>query len=305
MKVKKSLFIATSSFGINKKSTLDLLKRNKINFKSNPLKRKLNAEELVRLAKNNTHILAGTEIYDKKVLNHLKKLKFIFRLGSGTENLDVKELKKRKIKIIKSKVTPEIAVAELIVGMSLSLLRDLHRHNSNMKNKIWIKKMGNTIQNKKFGIIGYGKVGRCLAKILKGMGVKLFINDKIKFKLQNFKSLDYLLSKSDIIAICMNSDGKKCFLNKNKIKKIKKDAILINTSRANLIDNNYLYSVLKSNKNFKAALDVFDKEPYFGKFCKLDNTLLTPHIAGYAKEIREKMEQEAIYRIIKEIKNES
>lgn len=302
MKVKKSLFIATSSFGISKRSTLDLLKRNKINFKLNPRKRKLSAEELMKLAEHSTHIIAGTEVYDKKVLNNLKKLKFIFRLGSGIENLDLKELRKRKIKIIKSKVTPEIAVAELIVGMSLSLLRDLHIHNYNMKNKNWIKKMGNTIQYKKFGIIGYGKVGRYLAKILKGMGVKLFINDKIKFKLPNFKSLNYLLSKSDIIAICMNFDGNKCFLSKNKIKKIKKDAILINTSRANLIDNNYLYSVLKSNKTFKAALDVYDKEPYFGKFCKLDNTLLTPHIAGYAKEIREKMEQEAIYRTIREIK---
>ena len=148
MKFKKSLFIATSSFGINRRSTLDLLKRNKINFKLNPLKRKLNADELMKLAKDSTHIIAGTEIYDKKVLNNLKKLKFIFRLGSGIENLDLKDLKKRKIKTIKSKVTPEIAVAELIVGMSLSLLRDLHRHNSNMKNKIWIKKMGNTIQNK-------------------------------------------------------------------------------------------------------------------------------------------------------------
>ena len=181
MKVKKSLFIATSSFGINKKShQTDLLKRNKINFKLNPLKRKLNADELMRLAKNNTHILAGTEMYDKKVLNNLKKLKFIFRLGSGAENLDVKELKKEKIKIIKSKVTPEIAVAELIVGMSLSLLRDLHRHNSNMKNKNLIKKWEIQFKNKKFGIIGYGKTGRYLAKILKGMGVKLFINDKIK-----------------------------------------------------------------------------------------------------------------------------
>ena len=301
MKVNNSLFIATSSFGINKHKTLDLLNKKKILFKLNPFSRKLKDHELIKLASNHTHIIAGTEIYDKKILNKLKKLKFIFRLGSGIENLDLNQIKKKKIKFEKSKVTPEIAVAELIVGLSLSLLRDIHKHNANMMKKKWIKLMGNTIIGKKFGIIGYGKVGKYLRKILKSMGVKLYINDKIKNKVPNFSSLNNLLSKSDIIAICMNYNKKKYFLDKYKINKIKENAILINTSRANIIDNKHLYLILKSKKNFKVAFDVYEKEPYYGKFCSLENVLLTPHIAGYAKEIRDQMEEEAIKKIIKNI----
>ena len=88
---------------------------------------------------------------------------------------------------------------------------------------------------------------------------------------------------------------KKKILNK-EILKTKKKLILINASRSELIDNDYLLNV-KKNKNLEVALDVYDIEPYKGKFNKLSNVLLTPHIGGYAKEIRLLMEREAIKKI--------
>ena len=300
MKNKNSLFIATSSFSKKNPKILNLLKRNNISFKTNPLNRKLNQQETIKYANNNTHILAGTEIYNENVLNKLSKLKYIFRLGSGVENIDFNTLINKKIKFNKSKITPEVAVAELIIGCCISLLRNIHTQNNDMKNKIWNKRMGNILCGKKFGIIGYGKVGKYLAKILKNFGVKLIISDKKKIKNINQKSLNYLISNSDVVSLNLNYErGKKKILTKKKLNNLKKNCILINTSRAEVVDNKHLYKILKNKRISGAALDVFDLEPYYGNFINLKNVLLTPHIGGYAREIRGKMEIEAVKTIIK------
>ena len=86
----------------------------------NPLKKKLNKVQLLKFAKNCEYIIAGTENYDKDTINKLTRLKCIFRLGSGTDNVDIDHLKKKKIKFFKSITTPEIAVAELVLGDILS-----------------------------------------------------------------------------------------------------------------------------------------------------------------------------------------
>ena len=88
-------------------------------------------------------------------------------------------------------------------------------------------------------------------------------------------------------------------INKNYLKLLKKNAIIINTSRSEILDYEYLYYLLKHNKIRGAALDVFDIEPYYGKLIKLQNTILTPHIGSYASEIRNQMEKEAVKSIIK------
>ncbi len=188
-----------------------------------------------------------------------------------------------------------MAVAELIIGFSISILRNLNEQNNNMKKKIWKKQMGNLLRGKKFGIIGYGKVGKYLTKLVKAFGADLIINDKKKINNINQKSLNYLISNSDIISLNLNYNNR-IILTKEKLKK---NCIIINTSRAELIDNEHLYKMLKNNKISVAALDVFNDEPYYGKFIKLKNVLLTPHIAGYAKEIRLSMEREAIDMIVK------
>ena len=161
MKTTSKLFIATSSFSLN----LQDFKKNK-NFRNykiliNPLKKKLNSNQIIKFAKDCKIIIAGTETYDKEVLSKLNQLKFIFRMGSGTENIDLEYLKNNKIGFAKSKITPEVAVAELIVGYILSFYRNIHEHNQNLKNQIWEKKMGSLLKGKTLGIIGYG-VGKHL-----------------------------------------------------------------------------------------------------------------------------------------------
>ena len=294
----KELFIATSTFDTENQGFLKVLKKNKVKFNLNPLKRKLNSKELIRYSENATHIIAGTELYNKEILSKLKNLKVIFRLGSGIDNIDLGIAKIKKIKIIKSKVTLEKAVGELTVGLIINLLRKISLHDQNLKKNIWKKQMGNLLFGKTVGIVGYGKIGRYVEKILKNFGVKILINDKKKIK--NKISLKNLIIDSDIITLHTNYNNENLnLLNKNNLKFLKKNSIIINTSRPEIIDYNYLYKILKLKRMKGAALDVFNKEPYEGKFQLLDNTILTPHIGSYAKEIRVAMENEAINSIIK------
>tara|TARA_A100001015_G_scaffold295528_1_gene374629 strand:- start:181 stop:1074 length:894 start_codon:yes stop_codon:yes gene_type:complete len=294
----KKLFIATSTFDAENQGLLKVLKINKVKFNLNPLKRKLNSKELIRYSENATHIIAGTELYNKEILSKLKNLKMIFRLGSGIDNIDLGIAGIKKIKVIKSEVTLEKAVGELTVGLIINLLRKISLHNQNLKKNIWKKQMGNLLFGKTVGIVGYGKIGKYVEKILKNFGVKILINDKKKVK--NKTSLKNLIINSDIITLHTNYNNENLnLLNKNNLKFLKKNSIIVNTSRPEIIDYNYLYKILKLKRIKGAALDVFNKEPYSGKFRLLDNTILTPHIGSYAKEIRVAMEKEAVNSIIK------
>lgn len=293
------VFIATSSFDEDPKTySKNFFKRKNITFIKNPLKKKLTQQQLIKYAKDCDYIIAGTEEYNQEIIDNLKKLKFVFRMGSGIENIDIEYLKKKKINFSKSKITPEIAVAELIVGYSISFFRDIFVHNRNLKNKIWKKKMGLILNGKTFGIIGYGKIGKYLHKLLKNFGVNVLINEKMKIKQKNTK-LDNLIKNSDIISINVNSNNNIKLLNEKNLKYCKKNCLIINTSRSEVLDYEYLFKILKDKRILGACLDVFDEEPYAGKLSKLDNVILTPHIGGYSKEIRKEMEKEALMSILK------
>ncbi len=298
MKYKSKIFIATSTFSVITKTIKEEFEKKQIKLKKNPLKRKLTSRELISLAKDCKFIIAGTERYDHQTLDRLTKLEYLFRLGSGVDNIDIDYIKEKKIKFSKSNITPEIAVAELVVGYIFSIYRNIIDHNNNLKKKIWNKQMGSILNGKTLGIIGYGKVGRYLHKILKNFGIKILINDKKKINCKNSK-LDELLKKSDIISVNVNLTSSKKILDKRKLQMCKRNCLIINTSRPEVIDYDYLYLMLKKKKILGAGLDVFTQEPYIGKLTSLSNVVLTPHIGSYSREIRLKMEREAISSILK------
>ena len=96
----------------------------------------------------------------------------------------------------------------------------------------------------------------------------------------------------------MNFSKNNKIFDQQKLNLCKKNCLIINTSRSEIIDNDYLYKLLKKNKILGACMDVYDKEPYYGKFTKLNNVILTPHIGSYSSEIRSNMEIEALNYIV-------
>ena len=298
------IFIATSSFNEDNLKKLKLYDNCIVEF--NPLARKLSQDEIIKYASNADAIIAGTENYSKEVLSRLECLKVISRLGVGMDNIDIEEAKKKELKIFRTKTTPGPAVAELALGLIIDVARNISFQNNFLKQGIWEKTRGNLLHKKTLGIIGLGEIGKNLVSLSKGFNFKILAFDNYHdnvFAQENkikYCDLDTLLSSSDIVSIHLNlTEETKELLNEKNLRKLKQNSILINTSRGEIVNEDFLYNILMNNRILGAGLDVFNNEPYKGPLTKLKNTVLTPHIGAYAKEIRIKMETEAFTNIAK------
>ena len=241
---------------------------------------------------------------DKDFINKCKNLKFIARIGSGTENIDVDYAKQKGIQIISTPEGNSNAVGEHALGMLLSLLNNINSSNNEVQKGIWNRESnrGIELKDKTVGLIGYGNTGKSFAKKLKGLDVNTIFYDIKKIKKDNYAnpvSLNYLKDKSDIISlhtsITKESIG---LIDKNFIESCAKPFWLINTSRGNCVIVDDLIKGLKSGKVLGAGLDViaFEKKSFeklsineneqssLNYLNNSSNVILTPHIAGWTHE---------------------
>ena len=182
-----------------------------------------------------------------------------------------------------------------------SAIKKIIEFDKNIKTKKWKKQTTKLLSNKKIGIIGLGKIGKKIYKLLKPFKLKYFYNDEIRYDYLDikFKSIKELFKICDVITIHLPLNKKtNKIINKKIFIQSNPNIILINTSRGEVINEMDLVNFLLKNKKAFAALDVFQKEPYVGKLQKLQNIILTPHVGGYSQELRSQMENEAIDKII-------
>jgi len=307
----EKIFIAPTTFSNFSDTPLDILKKEHYELVFNDKGRKMSENEIASVISEFKGILAGTEVYSKKVLDNAMKLRTISRLGVGLDNIDLDSTKKKGIKIFKTQTTPAPAVAELVLGLMLDLARKISHQNNTLKLGTWKKEMGNLLQGKTLGIVGLGTIGKTLVKLVKGFNFNLLAFDLYQDELfaknygVNYCNLDTLLGKSDIVSIHLNlTNETNQLMNATQISKMKPGSILINASRGEMIDEEALYNALKEKKVLGAGLDVFNNEPYLGQLTELDNIIVTPHIGSYAKELRIQMEIEAVENLMRGL-NES
>ena len=304
------ILTSPSSIGQISQEPFDLLKSNGYEIINNPFGRKLTEEETIELAKDCVGIVAGVESLNARVIDALPNLKCISRVGVGMDSVYIPHAESKGITVLNTPNGPTRAVAELTLGLTISLLRKIPNAHYDLKNRIWKKQTGNLLFEKKVGVLGLGRIGRMVAEMFRSLGNPVIGYDLYpdmewaeKNNVEIF-SLEQLLNQCDIITIHIpgNSDGS-CVLNQEKLSYIKDGAFLVNVSRGGVINEDALYEMLTNGKLSAAALDVFSNEPYSGKFCDLDNVILTPHIGSYAKEGKLKMEVDAVMNLINALKN--
>jgi len=307
--MSQKVFISTSSFGEFSSEPVDLLKREGFEVTLNPLGRKLNETETIEFLKDNVGVIAGTEKYSEKVFNSLDLLKVVSRVGVGVDNIDFEAAASRSISVVATKTDLSKAVAELALAMIFDLSRKVTNHHNAVKSRKWIKSMGSLVYGKTLGIMGLGKIGKSLIEMTSGFGLKYIAYDN--YKDETFAATHHisyvteneLLKQSDIVSLHLKySPELYHLLTEEKLRLLKNDAILINTSRGELIDEKALFSLLNEKSFGGAGLDVFQEEPYEGILCGLTNVVLTPHIGSFVKEIRSDMEMEAVQNFIKQMK---
>ncbi|MBU0683276.1 MAG: phosphoglycerate dehydrogenase [Candidatus Omnitrophica bacterium] len=304
MQVDKKVFISTTSFAEFDNAPLDLLTEKGYSYSLNPYRRKMNAGEIIDLAKEAVGIVAGTERLDDSVFQKLSKLKVISRCGSGMDNVDGAAALRKGIEVCNTPDGPTLAVAELTLGLVLNLLRKINKMDESLRQGDWSKIMGNLLCGKKIGIIGFGRIGQKTAQLIAGFDVAEIayydIEEKecVNLKCER-KSLEALLKEADIVTLHVPSSGKNgALIGEKELSLMKKGSWIINVSRGGVVDESALYVHLKNGHLSGAAVDVFDNEPYSGPLKELDNVILTPHIGSYAKESRVKMEMDSVKNLL-------
>jgi len=305
---KKKVLITTSTFG-QFSEALRKLRSNDLKAIPNIYKRKVTEDELFNLlkAEKPAGLIAGTEQINAHTLREARGyLKVISRVGVGWDNIDHEAAASMGIKIYRTADAVTQAVAELALGLILDLLRKISCTDRNLRMRSWNKLMGNLLAGKKVGVIGFGRIGRRLTRLLKPFRVEIAYYDlsgKIKNSGVKSMSLERLLGWADIVTLHVSEKpNAPAILNEKRLHLMKKGSWLINTSRGSVIDEKALYRALKSGRLAGAALDVFAQEPYAGKLSSLDNVVLTPHIGSYASEARAQMEMEAVDNLLKGFK---
>ena len=241
---------------------------------------------------------------DRDFIERGENLKFIARIGSGTENIDVDYAEKKGVKVISTPEGNSNAVGEHALGMLLSLLNNINSSSKEVENGIWKRESnrGFELKNKTIGLIGYGNTGKSLAKKLIGLNVNIIFYDIKSIKKDKYArpvSLNYLKDNSDVISLHVSmTNESNGLIDKDFIESCKKPFWLINTSRGDCVIMSDLIKGLKSEKVLGAGLDViaFEKKSFeklsvnendqssLDYLNSSSNVILTPHIAGWTQE---------------------
>ncbi|MBF0099326.1 MAG: phosphoglycerate dehydrogenase [Desulfobacterales bacterium] len=308
---KHTILITTASFGTTNALLIERLNQEGFCVETNPYRRKLTEEELTSLIEKYqpvVGIIAGVEPITRKVLQKATHLKVISRCGIGLDSVDLSAASEYGMIVTNTPDAPTIAVAELTLSMILSLLRRVHRSDSSIRKGGWERPMGNLLYGKTIGIIGCGRIGTYVAKLLSSFGCIVLAHDcfnPIKTDYYEQVTLDQLLNESDILTLHIPYTSENHhFIDREKLFLIKKGSVVINAARGGLIDEDALYEAINCNHIAGAALDSFEIEPYSGKLITLDNVLLTAHIGSYAIEARSMMETQSVDNLLSQLKKQ-
>lgn len=254
---------------------------------------------------------------DARLLEKGKNLKFIARVGAGMENIDVLKAQELGIKLINSPEGNRDAVAEHCLGMLLVLMNRLFISANEVKNNVWLREenRGEEIKGKIFGLVGYGNMGKALAKRLSGFGCEVIFYD-IKPNLSDGfakqVSLEELQANADILSLHIPLNDKTHYIIDEKfISEMKKSFYFINTSRGKNVKTSALIEGIKSGKVKGACLDVLEYEKSSFENLELENddlqyllnsekVIVTPHIAGWTHQSKIKLAQTIVDKILAE-----
>lgn len=272
--------------------------------------------EFLKLTKDADAVLSLlTEKIDKEAIDNFSKCKIVANCAVGYNNIDVPYAKEKSLVVTNTPYVLTDATADLTVALILACARRLREGEQMMReNKFsgWKPDMllGFDLKGKTVGIIGAGRIGRATARRLKGFGVKIIYFDRKKrdeFEtefLAKKVSINELMKKSDIISVHLSlSKETHHILNAESLSLMKKSAVIVNTSRGEIIEEKALIKLLKQNKIFAAGFDVYENEPNLNPELRtLKNVFLLPHIGSATVESRSAMALLAANNIISVLK---
>lgn len=295
---RRKILVAPSSFGVADRSPLERLKRAGLEVISNPYGRKLAKEELQKLLPGVVGIVAGLEPLTREVLEE-SDLKVISRCGVGLSNVDLEAAAALGIAVRSTPDAPTLAVAELTLGAMLSVIRRIPQMDRDLHEGRWIKHVGTQLCGKTVAIVGFGRIGRKLADLLKPLAVTIVAVDSGACPASDdvtFRSLGEALKTADIVTL--HASGESEILGDAEFAMMKPGVHLLNSARGGLINESALCKALEQRIVAGAWLDTFGQEPYSGPLLRYPQVILTPHVGSSTAECRSRMESEAVENLL-------
>ena len=254
-------------------------------------------------------LLSGDDEITKKVIDKAKNLKVISKWGTGIDSIEHEYAQKKGIKVFNTKNAFTNGVATMAIAMILSFYRRIIKNHNDIKKHIWLKYSGETLINKKIGIIGLGNIGKKIIHMLQGFGTINYGNDLKKIDKRFIKKYDlkikskkFIFQNSDIIIIATDLNKKSYkLLNKKTFRSLKLKPLIVNIGRGGSIDNDALIDALKKKRVIGACLDVFENEPLEKNSVlkKFENCIFTSHNAFNTKDEVEFVHKNTLNNIFK------
>jgi D-3-phosphoglycerate dehydrogenase len=301
-KSTKTVLITSTSFGKKVKLPLEMLQLKGCEIKFNDLGRPLKESELIEQLDGIDGCIAGLDDFTANVIRSCPRLKVISRYGSGLNNVDLAAAQECGVVVTNTPDANSDAVADLAVGLMLAVARKIVIGDQVVRQGRWDKLYGCSLSEKNVGIVGFGRIGRRVAERVKGFRCSVTVYDpfldrytaqRAKVELQN---LDELLKTSDFISLHLPfTDDTRNLIGTSELEMMKPSAILINTSRGEIVDQDALLLALRSERLAGAGLDAYATEPPTSSlFDGLNNIVLTPHMGAYTDEALLKMGMDSV-----------
>jgi len=271
-------------------------------FKLNTEGKRFTTSELIDYLTGYDAAIIGLDEINKTVIDKLPQLKMISKYGVGLNNIDLDYCKEKNVKIGWTGGVNKLSVAEMVIGNTISLLRNLYVSSSQLSKGDWIKNGGQQLSNKTVGIIGVGHIGKEVIRLLKPFNCNILVNDIIDqndyYKSVNAKevSKEEIFKQSNIITIHTPlTNETKNLVNDKTLSLMASDAIVLNTARGGIVNQEDLKEALINHKIGGASLDVYENEPITDmELLSIPNLINTPHIGGNSKEAVKAMGMSAI-----------
>ena len=308
--MKKRVAITPRTFGRDDEP-VRLLRAAGFELVFNPYDRPLNEAEMAELLEEADAAIVGLDPVTERVLERASRLKVVSKYGVGLDNIDLEAARRRGVAVTNTPGTNSGAVAELAIGLMLDVARKISLSDREIRSGIWRRHPGFELAGKRLGLVGTGTIGREVAARIKGFGMEIVCYDKCPDPRwadragASHLSLEELFATSDVVSLHLPLTEETHHLVSDRlISLMKPTAILINTARGGIVDEEALLRALRERRIAGAGLDVFEAEPPGASpLCSLENVVLTAHIGAHTREAILAMGMAAARNVIERLQN--
>jgi D-3-phosphoglycerate dehydrogenase / 2-oxoglutarate reductase len=281
----------------------DLLAKSPLDVRLAHRDRPLGEAELMELVRGCEGLIVGVDPVTERVLE-AGPLRVVVKYGSGTDNIDLGAAERLGVKVSSTPGANARSVAELTIALLFALARHVVAHDRAVRAGSWSRLGAMELEGKRLGVVGYGAVGRQVARLAACLGLKVVVHDPfVESDGVKLVGLDDLLASCDAVSLHVPlDDSTRGMIGAKALERMRSGALLVNTARGGLVDEDALADALSSGRLGGAALDAFAVEPPSGsRLLGLDNVVLSPHAGAATAEAAQRTALQAVRQLLRDL----